>query len=234
MSSYAMFAKLQGKPCVVVGGGTVAERKIASLLAAQAAVKVISPNCTGQIARWSAEECIRYISRPFEPSDLSGAMIVIAASSDAEVNLQVYRSAEPHQWVNIVDRPDLCTFTVPAVAERGDIRIAISTGGMNPGFAKKLKGVIEQIIGPEYGEHIGFLGQARKRIISLHLPARTQHKLLEHLLDDSFLELTRMGKHRIRDRLAGQLIEEQLNQLRGSSARTHLERSFTAGGGGRS
>lgn len=231
MNSYAMFANMQGKPCVVVGGGTVAERRIAPLLAANADVTVISPDCTVQIARWSAENRIRYVPRPYELSDLSDALIVIAATNDADVNLQVYRSAQPYQWINIVDRPDLCTFTVPAVAERGDIRIAISTGGMNPGFAKKLKGVIERTIGPEYAEHIGFLGQARKRIISLNLPIGQQHKLLELVLDDSFLELTRMGKYRLRDRLARQLIEEQLRDLGEGPISRHQAKNAAMKGG---
>ncbi|GIP35208.1 bifunctional precorrin-2 dehydrogenase/sirohydrochlorin ferrochelatase [Paenibacillus sp. J2TS4] len=207
MRSYPMFANLQGKLCVVVGGGHVAERKTASLLDSGARIKLVSPRCTEQFERWASHRDIELIRRRFEPQDVAEAALVLAATDDPETNLQVYRSIGPNQWINVADRPDLCTFTVPAIVERGKLQIAIGTGGRCPGLAKKLKGTVERAIGPEYEEYVDFVGAWRQRMIHLKLPASLKKQLLERLLDDSLLELTRSGKREARNQAAGRLLE---------------------------
>lgn len=194
MIYYPMMANLTRKRCVVVGGGTVAERKIKSLIRACAEVIVISPRFTDQIKKWQEEGFISLFHRPFKKEDLEGAVLVIAATNQASVNYQVYEAIQPNQWINIVDRPDLCSFIVPALVERGDIQIAVSTGGQNPGLTKKLKKQIAEWLGPEYEEYVRFLGQMRNVVLSLPLPQKRKEALLQELLDDRFLEWTREGK----------------------------------------
>ncbi|MFD2368987.1 bifunctional precorrin-2 dehydrogenase/sirohydrochlorin ferrochelatase [Brevibacillus sp. GCM10020057] len=209
MRHYPMMVNLQNKPCLVVGGGQVAERKIDRLLAAGASVTVVAPSCTAAVEAWMHQGRIALARRPFVPEDVRDAVIVIAATGDADVNLSVYRSCLPHQWVNIVDRPDLCTFTVPSVVERGDLQIAISTGGHNPGLARKLRQQLERSIGPEYAEYTRFLGEMRRRVLALSLEEKKKRAILAELLDDRLFDWTMKGELGWRDREAEKVIREQ-------------------------
>ncbi|QUO40707.1 bifunctional precorrin-2 dehydrogenase/sirohydrochlorin ferrochelatase [Brevibacillus composti] len=207
MRLYPMMVNLEGKRCLVVGGGRVAERKIDKLLAAGAEIAVVAPSCTAAVAKWAREERLFLYRRPFAPEDTRHALIVIAATDDPDVNLAVYQACASHQWVNIADRPDLCSFTVPSVVERGDLQIAISTGGHNPGLAKKLRRQMEAHIGPEYEEYTAFLGAMRRRVLELSLDDRQKREILSALLDDRFLCWTKSGERERRDLEAERIIE---------------------------
>lgn len=207
MKHYPMMVNLHGKRCLVVGGGRVAERKIGSLLASGADVMVVSPACTDQVAAWASTGQITLVARTFVPEDVREAVIIVAAANDPAVNLSVHQACLPHQWVNIADRPDLCTFTVPSVVERGDLQIAISTGGHNPGLAKKLRRQLEEWIGPEYEDYTRFLGELRRRVLALSLDEQDKRTILAELLDDRFLHWTKTGETAKRDQEAMQLID---------------------------
>ncbi|MGG1658553.1 precorrin-2 dehydrogenase/sirohydrochlorin ferrochelatase family protein [Brevibacillus sp. NRS-1366] len=206
MPYYPMMVRLHQKRCLVVGGGQVAERKIGSLLAAGADVAVVSPSVTDTIQTWMHHGKVVVHPRSFVPQDVQGAVIVIAATSDPAVNLAVFKACLPHQWINIVDRPDLCTFTVPSLVERGDLQIAISTGGHNPGLAKKLRRQLEQWIGPEYEGYTLFLGEMRRQVLALALNEADKRAILSELLDDRFLHWTKTGETERRDREAAALL----------------------------
>lgn len=203
-----MMARLTGKPCLVVGGGPIAERKIRSLLNAEALVMVVTQTSTEQIKQWAKEGLITLFHRSFQSSDVQGAVLVIAATNVAAVNLQVFESIHSNQWINIVDRPDLCTFIVPAVVERGDLILTVSTSGQSPMFAKKMKKKLDAWIGEEYGEYLEFLGAARKKILNLNLDPSKKAEFLSHLLDDCFLEQTKEGKLEERDQLLSDLLKK--------------------------
>ncbi|GIO04199.1 precorrin-2 dehydrogenase [Brevibacillus reuszeri] len=208
MPYYPMMVQLRQKRCLVVGGGQIAERKIGSLLAAGADdVIVVSPTVTETIAAWGQSGKMVVHLRPFEPVDVQDAVIVIAATNDSAVNLAVHDACRSHQWINIVDRPELCTFTVPSLVERGDLQIAISTGGHNPGLAKKLRRQIEQWIGPEYEAYTLFLGEMRRQVRALDLPEKDKRAILSELLDDRFLHWTQTGETRRRDQEAAMLLK---------------------------
>ena len=207
MSFYHIAVKLKEKKCLVVGGGKIAQRKIQSLLRAGADVTVVCPHHTPLIEKWVEQKRIFLYSREFLPSDVLDMSIIIAATDKPKVNLYVYEVTHPNQWINIVDRPELCNFIVPAVVERGSLKIAISTGGSNPGFAKKLKFQIEEMIGSEYAEYVEFLGIFRKEIQGKQLSLTKQNHLLKELLNDRFLEWTRQGEFELRDQEARRVIE---------------------------
>lgn len=211
MPYYPAMLKLSGKRCVVVGGGKVAERKIQSLLNAKGIVMVVSPNCTEPIVQWAREGKIEWLPRDFDPLDIQAASLVIAATDNPTVNRLVYESTSPNQWINIVDQPELSTFIVPSVIERGKLQISISTGGDNPGFAKRLKKEMETWIGPEYAEYVDFLGKSRRQILQQKFPPELQRTLLSELLDPQFLEWTKEGKIKKRDRCVQDLIHKQRN-----------------------
>jgi precorrin-2 dehydrogenase / sirohydrochlorin ferrochelatase len=202
---YPMMVRMAGKQCLVVGGGPIAERKIRSLLSAKAIVKVVTQTSTDQIEQWAREGLITLIHRSFQSPDVDGASLVIAATNVSTVNLQVYHSIQPHQWINIVDRPDLCTFIVPALVERGDLILTVSTSGQSPSFAKKMKTKLDAWLSDEYGEYLEFLGMARKKILSLELDPVGKAEIMARLVDDRFFEQVKTGEW---DQVLTELLQE--------------------------
>ena len=141
---YAMMIDLRGKPCLVVGGGKVAGRKVKTLIDAGAHVKVVSPAITPMIKYWALSRKVEWFARPYQQEDGAGQFLVVAATDDPGVNRTVYCHAKMRdQWINVVDQPGLCNFTIPAVLTRGKLQIAISTQGASPSVAKKIRRELE-------------------------------------------------------------------------------------------
>ncbi|MBN1577530.1 MAG: bifunctional precorrin-2 dehydrogenase/sirohydrochlorin ferrochelatase [Chitinispirillaceae bacterium] len=161
---YPAFLDLAGRQCLVVGGGRVALRKVLALLRAEAAVFVVAEKCCGRLR--SLEDRIELHERPFREGDLTSALsLVIGATDDEQVNRAISRRASMLNIpCNIVDQPALCSFIVPAQVRRGDVAIAISTGGTAPRLSRYLKAVVAKTIGPLYGELAAYLGIVRRRI----------------------------------------------------------------------
>ena len=161
---YPMMVDLAGRRCLVVGGGRVAERKIALLQECGAEVEVVSPATTRQIADLAARGAIRLARRPVRPTDLDRAFLVFAATDNADVNQSVAQEVrKAGGLVNVADAPEACTFLVPSVVRRGDLTIAISTGGGSPALAKRLRQRLEATIGPEYEAFLAALRELRVR-----------------------------------------------------------------------
>ncbi|GAB4256457.1 MAG: hypothetical protein Kow0092_02480 [Deferrisomatales bacterium] len=133
---YPLFLRLQGKPCVVVGAGGVAARKVEALLAAGAAVTLVAPEAVEELAARARAGKLRWLRRPFRGADLDGAVLAFAATSDDEVNRSVAEEAARRGvWVNVADGPDRCDFQVPAAVRRGPVGVAVSSGGCSPALA---------------------------------------------------------------------------------------------------
>jgi precorrin-2 dehydrogenase len=163
MSLFPMFVKLRDRHCVVVGGGQIAEGKIPGLIAAEAKIRIIAPEVTDSLAARARDGQIEWLRKTFEPADLAGAYLVVAATSDGEVNHEVYREAEALGVLcNAVDDPDYCHFYYPSVVRRGALQIAISTEGLSPALAQRLRRELEAQFGPEYEPWLNWLGAARK------------------------------------------------------------------------
>jgi precorrin-2 dehydrogenase/sirohydrochlorin ferrochelatase len=181
---YPLFLNLEGKRCLVVGGGTVAERKAQGLIEARASVVVVSPVVTQTIYRWVVDETIAHIPRPFRDEDVEGCRLVLAATNREQVNTQVAAAAHRRGiWVNVVDTPAACDFIAPAVVRRGALQIAISTSGNSPTLAKRLREALEALIGPEYGEVAELLGSLRVALRSQQEPPEVRKALFEALLE---------------------------------------------------
>lgn len=162
---FPMFLKLSGRPCLVVGAGTIAEPKIASLVDSGARVKVVAPKATEQIQAWASKGQIDWQPRPFRLSDIEDCFLVIAATSDIEVNDTVYRQAQTHHVLcNAVDDPERCDFYYPAVVRRGSLQIAVSTAGRSPALAQRLRRELEDQFGPEYADWLEKLGRDREDV----------------------------------------------------------------------
>ena len=135
---YPTYLNLAGKKCVILGGGVVAQGKIAGFRDAGAVITIISPDATTGIQRAAKNGQVRWLEREYQPGDLEGAFIAVAATNVWHVNREIYDEAERlGVLLNVVDDPDLCTFIAPSVVKRDPVTLAISTGGASPALARK-------------------------------------------------------------------------------------------------
>jgi siroheme synthase-like protein len=159
---YIACLNLRGRPCLVVGGGGVGTEKVEGLLACDARVTLVAPEAEPALAQLAAEGSIEWERRRFAPADLDGRFLVIAATSDTDVNVAVYEHAEARAMlVNVVDVPPLCNFILPAVVRTGPLAIAISTAGASPALAKRMKREIAEMFGDPYAQLAVLLNDAR-------------------------------------------------------------------------
>ena len=160
---FAAFLDLRGRRCLVVGGGDIGERKARALLESSAQVIVVSPAMTRGLASLAAAGRIVDRRRVFRRSDLRGCALVVAASGEPEVDDAVAALARRARvLVNVVDRPERCDFILPSVLHRGELQIAVSTGGRSPSLAREIRLRLEALFGPEYGELVARTGEARR------------------------------------------------------------------------
>jgi precorrin-2 dehydrogenase/sirohydrochlorin ferrochelatase len=160
---YPVFLNLKGKRCVVIGGGKVAERKVKGLLEAEASVTVISPQLTEELQRLKDLKLFTHVARSYQLGDLRDAFLVIAATSDMNVNKQIFREAS-EKPLNVVDIPELCTFIVPSIIRKGPLTVAISTSGLSPSLSRSLRLELQEIIPDEISEFLEYLYNIRKEI----------------------------------------------------------------------
>jgi len=162
---YPLFLKLSGHPVLVVGGGTIARRKIESLLESGAEVCVVSPKVVPEVESMVEAGRVEWVQSPFEPTHLAGKRLVVAASSSQSVNELVAQTArDMNIWINTVDVPELCDFYVPSVVDRNPLLIAVSTMGQAPAFARKLRKELETLFPPTLGDYVGHLGDIRESL----------------------------------------------------------------------
>ncbi len=194
MKTYPIFTIIEDKPCLVVGGGAVGERKVLDLREAGARVTVVSLSLTPTLAELAAAGQIRYLNEDFSPDQLQGMVLVMAATDDQEVNARVSAAAqEMGLWVNVADDPEFCTFIVPAQVRRGDLTLAISTGGASPALARKLRQELQQLFGPEYGPYLALLKGVRTRLLSERRGHPDNAALFHRLVDSPLREAMAVG-----------------------------------------
>lgn len=147
---YPVFLDLERRPCLVVGGGAVALRKAKDLLAAGAKVRVVSPRLAAGFQPLVRTGRVVWVRRVFRPTDLKVGGLVVAATDEERVNRQAAREARRRgSWINVVDQPARCSFIVPSVVRRGELRLAISTGGASPALARWIRTDLERRYGPD-------------------------------------------------------------------------------------
>lgn len=186
MRTHPVFLRLDGRSCVIVGGDEAAARKAGACLAAGADVTVVSPVLPPPLA----EPPVRHVAREYRRGDLAGAFLAYASARDPELIARlVDEAARERVLLNVADVPEACTFLSPAVLERGDLRVAVGTGGASPGLAARLRRELATHVGPEYGVFVAILGAVRAALADE--PARA--RVLESLLDSPLLALLRDG-----------------------------------------
>ena len=193
---YPMMLSLDGRRTLVVGGGRVALRKAQTLADAGAKVRVVSPEFLPEFAADGRLELVREM---YEARHVAGAFVVVASTDDEAVNARVSADARAAgALVNVVDRPALCDFIVPAVIERGELLIAISTGGAAPSLARKIRERLERDFGPEYAAYLTAMRHVRDRYKSAALDPDVRRRLFERLTEPDLLDAARAGPDALR------------------------------------
>lgn len=198
---YPLFLDLSGSCCVVIGGGPVAERKVRALLTCGANVRVVSPSACKGLRTLGEMKKIKLKVRAYQPADLEGASLAFAATNDEATNKRVSRDAKDKRIpVNVADSPDLCDFIVPAVVRRDPILVAISTSGMLPMLARRLRQEIERQLPKDLARYVTKVGRLRKLLIERVGDRKTRQKILKEIGNASISEIAGMSMRELRAR----------------------------------
>ena len=179
---FPMFLKLEGRNCLVLGAGSVGEQKIRSLLDCGAKIRVVAPFASQTVQEWAKNGSLTWLQRSFEFSDLEGVFLVVAATSDVEVNHAIYREARAREILcNVVDDPPHCDFYYPAIVRRGQLQIAISTAGLSPALAQRIRKQLEEQFPPAYASWLEQLGSRREALFAAGGDPEERRQLLHRL-----------------------------------------------------
>ncbi len=167
MSYFPIYLDMTRRRCLVIGGGAVAERKIAALLEAGAEVTILSPDVTDALAGLSKQNAIRFAARSYQEGDLDGFELAFVATDDPQVNAAVYREGRSRGvWINSADDPARCDFILPSVLRRGELTVAVSTGGRSPALARAVREELEHYFTEEYESLAKLAAEVRQELLS--------------------------------------------------------------------
>lgn len=204
--SYPVTLRVEGRRCLVVGGGEVALDKVRALVAAGALVTVVAPDAVAALRDLPG---VTIVQRAYRADDLEGCRLVIAATGDPDVNRQVFADGEANGiWVNAVDDPRHCSFTMPAVVRRGALSVAISTDGRSPAVASWLRRRLEDELDPAYAELLELLATEREALRSSGVS--TEGLPWQGALEAGLLDLVREGRVEDARALLGETIREAI------------------------
>jgi siroheme synthase-like protein len=162
MSYYPIFLDLKGRPCIVIGGGAVAERKVQGLLAAGAEITVVSPEISEGLRLLLAQRSIKHVSREYENGDLAGYALAFVATDNGANTPAVFSEArERGIWVNCADVPSCCDFILPAVIRRGELALAICSGGTSPAATRVIREELESYLTEEFAQLVQTASEVR-------------------------------------------------------------------------
>ena len=173
--TYPIFLDLTDRPCLVVGGGPVAERKVEALLGVGARVTVVSPVSSERLKAWEKGGSIRYVKREYQWGDLIGYQLAFVATDDGEVNAAVaWEGRERGVWVNAADDPANCDFILPSVLRRGALVVAVATGGASPALSRAIREELEAYFTDDYAVLAEVVGDVRRELRSQAHPSDAQ------------------------------------------------------------
>ena len=191
---YTICLDVHDRACVVVGGGEVARRKVASLNDAGAIVTVISPQLESLLEYMAFQKEICWKKEKFHPSDLDSAFLVVAATDNRDVNRQIAEICKKNEILcNVVDAPDEGSFIVPSTIERGLLTLAISTSGVSPSLASCIRQELEMAYGEEYGMFLELASLLRKKVIETFPTQQKRQQIFDRLVSSRALSLLRNG-----------------------------------------
>lgn len=227
MKNYPIFVDLHEQPCLVVGGGPVALRKIRLMRSAGAKITVIAPHLDSDLQQEFGHQ-IRHINRVFEDADISGYRLITAATNDAAVNRHVSELAQAANIpVNVVDQPELCSFITPSIIDRSPVLIAISTGGNAPVLARLLRAKLEALIPASYGRLAASMARYRKRLKQALPEERDRRRFWERIVQGPTAEYFFAG----RDQQGEQALENEIDSLSSSTPKSSNGEVWLVGAG---
>ena len=192
---YPVNLQIENRSCIVIGGGSVAERKVRALLAAGACVTVLSPEVTQKLTELIQEKKIIHVARAYTQGDVAGAFIVICATNNCVINKLIAEEAsKAGALVNVVDAPELGNFNVPSQITHGDLLITISTGGKSPALARQLGLELAKRYGPEYGMYLDLVAEARTKMKKNMQSPQEREAFWRQTIDQEVINLLKEGK----------------------------------------
>lgn len=210
MEYLPIFIHIKNRPCLVVGGGSIAARKVALLRKAQAEVTVVSPVLCDELHQLHKENLIQHIAREFEDYDLESCVLVIAATDQRAVNEHVSALAKQLRLpVNVVDNPDLCSFIMPSIIDRSPVVIAVSTGGSSPVLARLIRTKLEGSIPAAYGHLAKLVEGFRDKVKATFPNVESRRGFWETILEGKVAELVFTGHEDEAKQLLDKAIDEQ-------------------------
>ncbi len=213
MNYLPIFIQIKQRPCLVVGGGSIAARKVALLRKAEGAVTVVSPDLCSELSGLAAEGKIQHRAKTFSAEDMADSVLVIAATNQRDVNEQVSALANEKKLpVNVVDNPDLCSFIMPSMIDRSPVQIAISTGGTSPVLARLIRTKLEGMIPAAYGR-LGALAEGFRDKVKAAFPnVESRRVFWESVLEGRIAELVFSGHEDEAKKLLDKTIDEKSAQ----------------------
>ena len=203
MRPYPVFLLVEGKRCLVVGGGPVACRKALDLLECGALVTVTAESTSPEMEKLAAREGCTLLRRRFRPEDVRGAFLVFAATDDISVNAEISDICrDAGILVNAVDDPERCNFISGAVVRRGPLRIAVSTSGCSPKLAARIRCELEGRYDASFGEYVSFAGELREYILTQDISRGNRDDALTWIAsEEAFTLFLRLGKEQVWDEI---------------------------------
>jgi len=230
MRYYPVLLDIEGRPCVVIGGGKVAERKAVGLIEAGALVTVISPKATRKLKDLAQKGAIEHIKRGYRKGDLSGAFLAVSAADSKAVNASACMEASRSNiLLNAVDDPGNCNFIIPSSFRRGPLVIAVSTSGKSPLLARALREALEEEIGREYAVFTELLGAIRERLLKRGVENGKKERIIKALIKSPILRFIREGSLKEIDFLLSRLLGNGVT-LRRLGIRTKTQDAAAGGG----
>lgn len=210
---YPVYLNLRGRRCVIIGGGTVAEGKIARLLDSGAKICVVSPDATMGIRQFVSDGAVRWEQREYQSGDLEGAFIAIAATNLREVNRRIFEEAEERGvMLNAVDDPPNCSFIAPSIVQRGPVTLAISTGGVSPALARKLRETLQASEAVAWADLSSVMAIARSHLREAGLLTGIDPQRWQCCITPQLLAMAQEGRQ-------SEAVETLLTGLTGENAR---------------
>lgn len=195
MKHFPVFLDLKDRQCIVIGGGSVASRKIKNLINSDAKITLISPQISDDLKQLSDSNRIIFLQREYQSTDVVRAFLVVAATDNAEVNAKIAKDSDKANiMVNVADNPELCSFIFPSILDRSPVTIAVSTGGASPVLARQLRMKLETMIPSACGRLASITEEYREKV-KQHFPQQEQRKTFwENALKGTFAELVYAGQ----------------------------------------
>jgi siroheme synthase-like protein len=188
-----MFLDLTGRRCIVIGGSAVAARKVGGLLAAGAQITVVSPEISERLRRLIVQQSLKHVARKYKSGDLAGFAVAFVATDDRAVNAAVFDEARARGiWVNCADDPSHCDFISPAVIRRGELSVALSTGGASPAAARAVREELESYLTEEFAQLVQSASEVRRELRLRSI--RTSSEAWNTALNGDFRRLIYEGK----------------------------------------